>query len=304
MDIFITGGSGFIGRSLCQRLMDQGHEVTVLSRSAESAERLYKGVGHCLGDPTKPGPWQEEAARYQGFINLAGSSIFERWTPENKARILNSRVLSTRHLVQAMGMRPDPEPAVLVSASAVGYYGFRGDEELTEEAEPGDDFLGQVCRQWEAEAVRAADLGARVVRARLGIVLGEGGGALDKMLPIFRLGLGGILGSGRQWFSWIHQADLVASLLHCLESSALAGPVNCTAPQPLTNRQMALALGRALKRPSFWPVPAFAVRLALGEFGTVLLEGQRVAPAKLLADGFEFRFPSVEQALADIFGKG
>jgi uncharacterized protein (TIGR01777 family) len=303
MDIFVTGGSGFVGKTLCQHLLDRGHEVTVLSRSAESSARMPRGVGHCLGDPTRPGPWQEEAARYQGFINLAGASIFERWTPAHKANILGSRVQSTRNLVQAMARRNDPEPATLVSASAVGYYGFRGDEELTEDAPPGEDFLAQVCRQWEEEASRAGDLGAKVVRARFGIVLGAGGGALSQMLPIFRKGLGGPLGHGRQWFSWIHQADLVEAIIQCLESPELAGPVNCAAPNPVTNRELARALGRALKRPAFLPAPGLAVKLLLGEFGSVLLEGQRVLPAKLMADGFSFRFPTIDQALADLLGE-
>jgi uncharacterized protein (TIGR01777 family) len=302
MDIFVTGGSGFIGRTLCQHLLDRGHEVTVLSRSAESSARLPRGVGHCMGDPTQPGPWQEEAARYQGFINLAGASIFERWTPEYKEQILRSRVESTRNLVRAMAARRGHEPATLVSASAVGYYGFHGDEELTEEDPPGEDFLATVCRQWEEEALRAADLEAKVIRARFGIVLGTGGGAMGRLLPIFKRGLGGPLGGGRQWFSWIHQADLVEAIIQCLESPGLAGAVNCASPQPVTNRQLAQALGRALHRPAFLPAPGLAVRLALGEFGSVLLEGQRVLPARLLADGFEFRFPTIDQALADLLG--
>jgi uncharacterized protein (TIGR01777 family) len=302
MDIFVTGGSGFLGKTLCQHLLDRGHEVTALSRSAEASARLPRGVGHCLGDPTLPGPWQEEAARYQGFINLAGASIFERWTDQHKALIRESRVNSTRNLVQAMARRLDQGPATLVSASAVGYYGFHGDETLTEEAPPGEDFLAQVCRQWEEEASRAGDLGARVVRARFGIVLGGGGGALGKMLPIFRRGLGGPLGHGHQWLSWIHQADLVEAVVHCLESEGLRGPVNCTSPHPVTNRDLAHALGHALRRPSFLPAPGLAVKLALGEFGSVLLEGQRVMPAKLLDDGFAFRFPTLEAALADLLG--
>lgn len=300
MEVFVTGGSGFVGRSLCQGLLRKGHGVTVLSRSAGAAGRLPPGVKTCLGDPTSPGPWQEEAARCQGFVNLAGASIFERWTPEYKRLILESRLESTRNLVRAMGRRQASEPAVLLSASAVGYYGFHGDEELDESAPAGNDFLAQVCRQWEAQANQAQDLGARVVRTRFGIVLGDKGGALGKMLPIFRLGLGGVLGSGNQWFSWIHQQDLVAALTWCLEKPEASGAVNCTAPRPVTNRDMAKALGRALRRPSFWPVPGFAVELALGEFGSVLTQGQRVLPRRLTAMGFGFAFPTVEQALADL----
>lgn len=301
MEVFVTGGSGFVGKSLCQGLLRQGHGVTVLSRSAQAAERLPQGVKVCLGDPTVSGPWQEQAALCQGFVNLAGASIFERWTPEYKHLVRESRVSSTSHLVQAMARRlPSGGPAVLVSASAVGYYGFHGDEELDENSPAGDDFLAQVCRQWESQAQQAETLGARVVRTRFGIVLGGHGGALGKMLPIFRLGLGGVLGSGRQWFSWIHQADLVAALLFCLERQEVRGAVNCTAPHPVTNRDLAKALGRALHRPSFWPVPGLAVELALGEFGSVLTQGQRVLPKRLTAMGFGFSFPRVEEALADL----
>jgi uncharacterized protein (TIGR01777 family) len=303
MEVFITGGSGFVGRALCQGLLAQGHGVTVLSRSSQAAQRLPPGVVLCLGDPGLPGPWQDQAARCQGFINLAGASIFERWSVEHKRLILESRVNSTRHLVQALGRRAGTEPAILVSASAVGYYGFRGDEELDEDSPAGDDFLARVCQQWETQALEAENLGARVVRARFGIVLGDKGGALEKMLPLFRLGLGGVLGSGRQWFSWIHQRDLVNALLLCLCNPQARGAVNCTAPQPVTNRDLAKALGRALHRPAFLPVPGLAVELALGEFGSVLLEGQRVLPRRLTALGFGFAFPLLDQALADLAGR-
>ena len=302
MDIFVTGGSGFVGAALCQGLRDQGHQVTVLTRSARAAAALPAGVGACLGDPTQPGAWQNEAARHQGFVNLAGASIFNRWSDDYKRLILDSRIKTTRHLVQAIGLRQAGDRAVLVSASAVGYYGFRGDEELDESSPPGEDFLASVCRAWEDEAMAAEGYGARVVRARFGIVLGDGGGALEKMLPLFRAGLGGPLGSGRQWFSWIHRRDLAAALLFCLADPNLAGPVNCAAPGPVTNRALAKALGRALGRPAFLPAPGFAIRLALGEFGSVLLEGQRVLPRALLAAGFAFALPSLEAALADLLG--
>ncbi|MFH1057844.1 MAG: TIGR01777 family oxidoreductase [Pseudomonadota bacterium] len=302
MDIFVTGGSGFVGRALCAGLRDQGHQVTVLTRSAQAAAALPAGVGSCLGDPTLPGPWQGEAARPRGFFNLAGASIFHRWTADYKRLILDSRLKTTRHLVQAIGMRQTGDQAVLVSASAVGYYGFRGDEELDESSPAGEDFLASVCRAWEHEAQGAEAFGARVVRARFGIVLGESGGALEKMLPLFRLGLGGPLGSGRQWFSWVHRRDLAAALLSCLADARLTGPVNCTAPHPVTNRTLAQAMGRALGRPAFLPAPGFAIRLALGELGSVLLNGQRVLPRTLLAAGFAFSQPDLAGALADILG--
>lgn len=303
MEVFITGGSGFVGQSLCHALLSDGHEVTVLSRSARGTAALPKGVGLCLGDPTAPGPWQEEAARHQAFINLAGASLFARWNPQYKQLIHDSRVLTTRHLVQAMAARGQGEPAVLVSASAVGYYGFSDDRVLDESSPPGQDFLAQVCRDWEAEAMAAQSLGARVVRARFGIVLGSGGGALGQMLPLFRKGLGGRLGSGRQWFSWIHQTDLTQAILFCLYQPALSGPVNCTSPNPVTNREFSRELGRALGRPAILPAPGFAIRLALGEFGSVLLKGQRVVPRALPAEGFSFHFPTVQAALADLLGQ-
>ena len=299
MQVFITGGSGFVGASLCHALLTQGFGVTVLSRSSKGAQRLPKGAGFCLGDPTEPGSWQGEAAAHDHFVNLAGASIFGRWNPEYKDLILKTRIATTKNLVEAMSRRQSAEPAVLVSASAVGYYGFRNDEELDESSPPGEDFLARVCREWEAEAEKAAQAGARVVRTRFGIVLGQGG-ALGQMLPVFKRGLGGPLGSGRQWFSWVHHKDLTRAIIFCLEEAGLKGPVNCTAPHPLTNKEFSKELGRVLGRPAFLPSPGFAVRMLLGEFGSVLLEGQRVLPRVLMDAGFEFRFPFAREALADL----
>ncbi len=302
MRIFVTGGSGFVGTALCRSLLSQGNEVTALSRNQMGAAALPPGVDVCIGNPTAPGPWQEVAATFDAFINLAGANIFGRWSKGYKALINSSRVDTTRLLVEAIGQRQSPEPAVLVSASGVGYYGFCGDEELTEPSPPGDDFLAEVCRQWEAEAQKAKDHGARVVLARFGVVLGKGGGALAQMVPVFRLGLGGPLGSGRQWFSWIHRADLVAAISFLLHSEGLSGPVNCVTPQPVRNRDLAKELGRVLKRPAFMPAPGFAIKAVMGELGSVLLEGQRVLPAALMGAGFHFSFPTLAQALTDLFG--
>lgn len=300
MDIFITGGSGFVGKALCRSLMDAGHGVTVLSRSARSAGSLPQGVGNTIGDPSQPGPWQDEAVHYQGFINLAGASIFGRWNAKYKDLLRSSRIQTTKHLVEAMARRESEEPAVLISASAVGYYGFCGDAELSEDSPPGGDFLAKLCVDWEAEALEAREIGARVVLTRFGIVLGSGGGALGQMLPLFRKGLGGRLGSGKQWFSWIHQADLVRGLLHCLENKDLTGPVNCAAPQPVTNQELTQTLAKVLGKPAFLPAPKLAVKLMLGEFGSVLLEGQRVLPKKLLQAGFGFNFAQLANALEDL----
>lgn len=302
MDVFITGGSGFVGLTLCQALLKANHTVSVLSRSPSARERLPKGVGVVLGDPTEPGPWQDQATGCQWFINLAGASIFNRWTPEYKKLIIDSRVLTTRHLVQAMAAgRPEVE-RVLVSASAVGYYGPRGDEVIDEAGAPGDDFLATVCRDWEAEALAAEECGARVVRTRFGIVLGGSGGALAKMLPLFRLGLGGRLGSGKQWFSWIHQFDLVTAILFALNRASLSGPVNLTAPTPVTNREFTRTLGRVLKRPAMLPAPGLGLRLAMGEMASMLLTGQRVVPAKLISAEFIFHHPTLGSALVDLLG--
>lgn len=298
MRVFITGGSGFVGRALCRALMAAGHQVTVLARSPRSQKRLPKGVRIVTGDPSKPGDWQEQAEGCQGFVNLAGANIFARWTRRYKQRIGDSRVRTTLNLAAAMSKTSQAQ--VLVSASAVGYYGFRGDEVLDETAGPGFDFLARVCEDWEASARRAAQDGTRVVLARFGIVLDHGGGALGKMLPLFKLGLGGRLGSGRQWFSWIHREDLAAGIVHCLENPDISGPVNLTAPNPVTNRELARELGRVLHKPAWLPVPGFVVRMAMGELGQVLLNGQRVVPRVLVDNGFRFKYPTLGGALARI----
>ncbi len=266
MKVFVTGGSGFVGRALVSRLLEAGSQVTVLTRSDKAAARLPPGAAPCRGDPTAPGGWQEAAASHDAFVNLAGASIFHRWSRSYKDLLRSSRLLTTRNLVQAMAKRRASRPPVLVSASAVGFYGPRGGQELDEGSPPGNDFLARLCLDWEAGANQARELGARVVTARLGIVLGPGGGALGRMLPAFRLGLGGPLGGGGQWFSWIHRHDLADALVFCLEKE-IKGPVNCCAPEPVTNREMSTTLGRVLGKPAFLPVPGLAVKLALGEMG-------------------------------------
>lgn len=299
MRVFVAGGSGFVGTTLCARLKAAGHAVTVLTRSGKEAKRLPAGVEACLGYPAAPGPWQATATAHDALVNLAGANIFSRWNDEYKALIRASRIDTTRNLVEAVSRRKGGKPPVLVSASAVGYYGPRGDEELSEQSPPGGDFLAKVCQEWEAEAQAAARFGARVVCARFGIVLGGGGGALGRMLPLFKLGLGGPLGTGKQWFSWIHQADLAEALLFCLESR-MSGAVNCCAPAPVRNREFTRTLGRVLGRPAVLPAPGFAVRLALGEMGSVVLTGQRVIPRALTRAGFSFQFPEMEGALRDL----
>jgi uncharacterized protein (TIGR01777 family) len=235
-------------------------------------------------------------------INLAGASIFRRWDKNTKQIISDSRILTTGNVVEAMA--GDKEGGALFSTSAVGYYGFRGDEDLTEKDSAGTDFLAQLCTEWEDEAAKASDKGARVVVTRFGIVLGMTGGALGQMVPAFKRFVGGALGSGKQWFSWIHMEDLLRAYLFVFENKEIRGPVNFCAPNPVRNKDLAKALGEALSRPSFVKTPAFMLRLVLGEFGSVLLEGQKVLPAKLLRHGFHFTYPEIGPALKDLVGKG
>lgn len=296
MRVFIVGGTGFVGVNLAARLRARGDEVTVLGQSAARPRGLDAAVPLVAGDARFPGDWQERLAAHDVVINLAGASIFTRWTAATKRLLRESRILTTRNIVDAL-----PAAGVtLVSTSAVGHYGFRGDEEVGEDGGAGTDFLARLCVDWEAEAQRAAARGARVVITRFGIVLGPGGGVLGQMAPIFKLGLGGRLGHGRQWFSWIHVEDLFAALLHAAGRRGEGGVYNFTAPAPVTNRELTRELGRVLRRPAVLPAPAFAVRLALGEFGGVLLGGQRVLPRRLLAEGFQFRYPTLAAALDDL----
>jgi hypothetical protein len=301
MNIFITGGTGFVGKGLTQRLIDSGHRVTLLTRSLRKIGSHPPEVSLVEGDSTRKGDWQKSVSEHEAVINLAGASIFSRWTPEMKRILRESRILTTRNLVEAFegsGVR------TFFSTSAIGYYGFHEDEELTESSPPGSDFLAQLAVDWEKEALKAEISGVRVVLTRFGIVLGEEGGALGQMVPMFQKYLGGPLGSGRQWFSWIHRKDLTQAFLFLLSKHGISGPVNFTAPNPVRNRDLAAALGRVLNRPARLPAPGFMLRLVLGEFGSILLEGQKVIPGKLLQGGFQFRYPKIEEALAEILKPG
>jgi uncharacterized protein (TIGR01777 family) len=278
MKIVITGGSGFIGRAIAVRLRAGGHTVTAVS----------------LRTPPSP----EAFADFQTVVHLAGEPVAQRWTIAAKERIMNSSVQGTRTLVAALRPRP---PAVLISASAIGYYGSRGEEVLTEHSPPASDFLGQVAVAWEQEALAAEEFGVRVVTPRIGVVLGREGGALPKMALPFRFGVGGRLGNGKQWTSWIHLDDLVALVEFSISTSAIRGAVNAVAPSPVTNAVFTKELAAALLRPAIFPVPAAALKLLLGEMSQVVLASQRVIPEAALRAGFQFRFTEVGEALRQIF---
>jgi len=290
MHLLITGGSGFIGSALCRSLVADAHRVTVLTRDrARARPRLPANV------------WLIEqlaaAKDVDAIVNLAGENLTSgRWSAARKREFVTSRIGVTQRVLDWIGTQAR-RPRVLVSGSAVGWYGPRDDEELGEDAEPGGDFSAQLCRGWEAEASKAEALGLRVCRVRTGIVLDAGGGALAKMLPPFRFGIGGRMGDGRQWMSWIARADLVAMIRWLIDSDAASGAFNGTAPAPETNAGFARALGRALYRPAVLPTPAFALRLLFGEMADLLLTGQRVVPRRALAQGFAFRFPRLGPAL-------
>ncbi len=300
MRVIVTGGTGFIGPKLCERLVARGHDVIALTRDASrSRDHVHPKV--------RVVSWAEGAA-WEGFVdgagalvNLAGESIAQRWTASAKERIAKSRLNAAARL-RAAAERAAQKPGVLVNASAVGYYGPHGDEILDEGAPAGEGFLAKVCVDWEAAARSLETLGTRVAMLRTGVVLGGEGGALAKMLPPFKAFLGGPLGTGRQWMSWIHRDDLVELYVFAVENSAVSGPVNATAPNPVTMRDFATALGRALHRPSFTKAPAAAIRVALGEMATVVLDGQRVVPKKALDLGFKFQFTDVLAALRDAVG--
>ena len=277
MTISISGASGFIGRHLMKSLAQAGHSLRALSRHAPPAESLREA---------------------DAIIHLAGEPVAQRWTAAAKQRILDSRVVGTRNLVEALG-RFTRRPETLICASAIGYYGSRGDEILTESSAPGSGFLPEVCVAWEREAQAAEAFGIRVVRVRIGVVLAAGGGALVRMLPPFRMGVGGRLGSGRQWMSWIHLEDLAALFQFAVESQ-VRGPLNAVAPNPVTNSDFTRELAHALRRPAVFPVPEFALKMLFGEMADVLLASQRVAPAAAEAAGFRFRFPQLAPALESL----
>jgi hypothetical protein len=302
MKFLITGGTGFVGRQLSSRLIKDRHECTILTRKPKKSDEAPTGISFLQGDPTERGNWQEMIQKNDAVINLAGASIFRRWTQEQKKAILESRVKTTSHIMEGIPSQ-GKKPFILFSASAVGYYGFCGDEKLNESSPPGDDFLAWVTQDWEKEAFGAEKKGVRVIITRFGIVLGEKGGALGQMIPLFKKFMGGPIGNGKQWFSWIHIKDLCEAFIFLINHPRLSGPVNVCSPHPVRNKDLAKSLGKVLKRPSFVPAPGFLVKLVLGEFGTVVLKGQRVIPEKLINQDFKFQYPNIDKALEDIMTK-
>ncbi len=291
MRVTVTGATGMVGRALVTGLTARGDDVTPLSRSTNWPE------------PKSEPPPAELLRGRDAVVHLLGEQIAQRWSDDAKREIRDSRIRSTRNLVDAIGELPEAErPRVLVSQSGAGWYGHRGDERLDESAPAGDDFLARLSADWEAEARRAEELGVRVVLNRTGMILSPSGGALEKMLPFFKAGVGGPVAGGRQYVPWVHLDDVVGAIMFELDSEAAAGPVNVTAPEPATNRELSKALGRVLRRPAFAPVPALAVRVLYGEMADIVTTGQRAVPARLTELGYSFRRPALEDALRDATG--
>jgi hypothetical protein len=304
MKVAITGATGFVGSRLVERLQADGHQIVVLTRNAARGRKVFPPAAFAAVEvveyqPLQSGDWQSAIAGCDGVVNLAGRPIAdERWTPAVKQSILDSRKIGTQKIVDAIAAA-EPQPRVLVNASAVGYYGTSETATFDETSPAGDDFLAQVCQDWEAEAHRVEEMGTRLVILRLGIVIGNGG-AIAKMLTPFRLFAGGPLGSGKQWFSWIHREDVVNLMIKALTDASMQGTYNATAPNPVRMNQLCNALGDVMNRPSWLPVPSFALEALLGDGAQVVLEGQQVLPKRALDTDFEYTYPTVKPALAAV----
>lgn len=305
MRVFVTGGTGLVGRRLIRRLLDRGDQVVILTRRAGHARELFgSNVQVVEGDPMRRGDWMDAAGDGDGVIHLAGENVFgRRWNADFKKLLYDSRILSTQLVVEALRRKPqraDGRQKVLVNASAIGFYGPHGDEELTEDSPPGTDFLANLCVEWEKAARAAESAGVRVAMIRVGVVLDKEGGALAKLLTPFKLGAGGPVGSGRQWMSWIHHADLAGLFLLALDRADTVGPINGVAPNPVVNREFGKVLGRVLHRPSFVWTPGLALRILVGEAASVVVTGQHVLPRRALGLGYSFQYPTLEAALTQI----
>ncbi len=299
MQIIITGGSGLIGRALACSLANDGHEVIVLSRNPRAVKNLPKGARAEKWDGKTVQGWGQFANGADAIVNLAGATISERWSEAHKQEIRESRVNAGRAIVEAV-KAAEKKPRVVIQSSAVGCYGPRGDEEITEEANAGNDFLAGICKDWEASTSELDGMGIRRVIIRTGVVLDKNGGALPRMVMPVKLFVGGPLGSGQQYFPWIHLQDEVTAIRWLIDNAQARGVYNLSAPKPVTNKEFTRALGKVLGRPTFMPVPAFAMRAMFGEMSTLLLDGQREIPARLLKEGFKFKFTDAEAALRDV----
>ncbi|MDH6060704.1 TIGR01777 family oxidoreductase [Chrysosporum bergii ANA360D] len=306
MKVAITGATGFVGSRLVERLHKENNQILVLTRNTSLAKKVFPPgafphIEIVAYTPTESGSWQDVIAHCDGVVNLAGEPIAkDRWTSVEKQKIFNSRQLGTQKIVEAIG-KANPKPSVLVNASAIGYYGTSEIATFDETSSSGNDFLAQVCQAWEAEAQKVKNAGVRLVILRLGIVLGNGG-ALGKMITPFQLFAGGPLGSGRQWLSWIHLDDLVTLILQALTKPEMEGVYNATAPHPVRMAEFTQTLGQVMRRPSWLPVPGFALEALLGEGAMIVLEGQQVIPKGTLKTGFEYQYPNLLPALAQIIG--
>lgn len=304
MKVAIAGATGFVGSRLVEKLQAAGHQVVVLSRDAAKAGRVFPASAYpnlevVAYTPAESGDWQNSIAGCDAVVNLAGVPIAEeRWTEARQREILDSRKLTTEKLVEAI-VNANPKPSVFVSASAIGYYGTSETAEFDENSPAGSDFLATVCKEWETAAQPAKNAGTRLAILRLGIVLGMGG-ALAKMLPAFKLFAGGPIGTGKQWFSWVHREDVVDLILYALQNSQVEGVLNATAPNPVRMNELCQTLGEVLNRPSWLPVPSFALELLLGDGAKVVLEGQKVLPKQTLASGFQYQYPTLKLALEEI----
>lgn len=297
MKIFITGGSGFVGTNVAENMIRKGH--TIVATGTSPSHRLKNRVGfeYIAADTTVPGEWQSALADADVVLNLAGRTIFHYWTDSYKKQIYNSRILTTRNVVDAL---PQKKDGIFLSASAIGYYGGRGDDTLSEESTPGNDFLAEVCIDWEKEALRAAQIGFRVVTMRFGVVLGKNGGALSKMIPLFKLFLGGTLGNGQFWFPWVHLSDLISIIDFLVETKEVDGAVNVCAPGAVRYREFVKALAQTCHRPALFRTPAMVMRFFMGEFGASLMNSQKAVPQKLFQHKFSFEYPELKEALLQI----
>lgn len=293
MRIFVTGGTGFIGKKLTKVLALQGHELYILTRS-KAGKTDTENIKYIEGNPISSGNWQNLIGDCDLVANLVGESILQRWNEDAKKRIRDSRIVATKNIVDAI---PAGKKLTLISTSAVGYYGFHEDEIIDESYPPGNDFLANVAKDWEKEALRAQEKGARVIITRFGLVIGEGGGILEKLIPIFKSYAGGPIGDGMQWFSWVYMDDLIKAYLFLINSKELEGPFNITSPNPVRNKDFSKALAKALNVFAIFSVPPFAIKLALGEFAEYSIKGQRVIPKRLLELGFQFDVPDIFDAL-------